>query len=52
MRNSGSLALPEQSVEFSHVVHGIVGGQVPTLNLRVQQVVEAVVVAEVFNRAV
>ena len=49
VRNSGSLALPEQPVEFGHVVYGIVGGQAPILNLGVQQVVEAVVVAEVFN---
>ena len=52
VRNSGGLALPEQPVEFGHVVHGIVGGQAPILNLGVQQVVEAAVVTEVFNRAV
>ena len=52
VRNSGGLALPEQPAEFGHVVHGIVGSQVPILNLGVQQVVEAVVVWEIFNRAV
>ena len=51
-RNSGGLALPEQPAEFGHVVHGIVGSQVPILNLGVQQVVKAVVIGEVFNRAV
>ena len=43
------MALMEQPVEFGHVVHDIVGGQVPILNLGVQQVVEAVVVGKGFN---
>ena len=50
MRNGGGSALPEQPVEFGHAVHLVVGSQVAVLNLRIQQIVEAVVVGKrLFN---